>query len=139
MVPMALYKHVENKEDLLDHMIDVVFGEVGFVSNGADWRRDLRKRAIAMREALLPHPWAIGLMESRTRPGPANLRHHDAVLGRLREAGFSIRTALRAYHAIDSYLYGSLLQQNSLPFETPAEFAEVAAQIMASLIAQAPG
>ena len=132
VAPMALYKHVENKEDLLDDMIDVVFAEVGFPLDGTGWRTAMRQRAMAMREALLRHPWAIGLMESRSRPGPANLQHHNAVMGCLREAGFSFMMAIRAYNTMDSYIYGSLLQQRNLPFETPEESADLVAEIMAS-------
>ena len=124
VVPMALYKHVANKEDLLDGMIDLVFSEIE-VPSGTDWKRAMRHRARSMREALLRHSWAIGLMGSRTSPGLASLHHHNAVLGRLRRAGFPLRTALRAYSAMDSYIYGSLLQQQNLPFETPQESGEL--------------
>ena len=123
VVPMALYKHVANKEDLLDGMIDLVFSEIE-VPSGTDWKRAMRHRARSMREALLRHSWAIGLMGSRTSPGLASLHHHNAVLGRLRRAGFPLRTALRAYSAMDSYIYGSLLQQQNAPFKTDEEFAQ---------------
>ena len=126
VVPMALYKHVANKEELLDGMIDLVFSEVEFPSSGTHWKTAMRQRARSMREALLRHRWAIGLMESRTKPGPANLEHHNAVLACLRENGFSFRMALHAYSAMDSYIYGSLLQQQNLPFETPEESVELA-------------
>jgi AcrR family transcriptional regulator len=126
VVPMALYKHVANKEELLDGMIDLVFSEVEFPSSGTHWKTAMRQRARSMREALLRHRWAIGLMESRTMPGPANLEHHNAVLACLRENGFSFRMALHAYSAMDSYIYGSLLQQQNLPFETPEESVELA-------------
>jgi len=125
VVPMALYKHVANKEELLDGMIDLVFSEVEFPSSGTHWKTAMRQRARSMREALLRHRWAIGLMESRTKPGPANLEHHNAVLACLRENGFSFRMALHAYSAMDSYIYGSLLQQQNLPFETPQESGEL--------------
>src|SRR3954463_607124 len=89
---MSLYHHVANKDDLLDGMIDVVFGEV-VLPGGVDWKAALRERAISVRTALSRHRWAIGLMESRTNPGPATLRAHDAVLGCLRTAGFSLELA----------------------------------------------
>jgi AcrR family transcriptional regulator len=132
VVPMALYKHVANKDELLDGMIDVVYSEIEFPSRGTHWKTAMRQRARSMREALLRHSWAIGLMDFRTTPGPANLQHHNAVLERLRGAGFSIRMALHAYGAMNSYIYGSLLQQQSLPFETPEEFAQVAEAAVAS-------
>jgi len=81
VAPMALYRHVANKDDLVDGMVDVVFSEVGLPSGGTDWRTAMRKRAISLRDVLARHRWAIGLMESRRNPGPANLRHHDAVIG----------------------------------------------------------
>src|ERR1700722_7496108 len=74
VVPMALYKHVANKEELLDGMVDLVFGEIDLPSASLDWRLAMRSRAMSTREALQRHSWAIGLMESRS-PGPANLRN----------------------------------------------------------------
>ena len=96
VVPMALYKHVANKEELLDGMVDIVFGEIELPSEDLDWRSAMRRRAISTREALKRHSWAIGMMESR-HPGPANLRNHNAVMGCLREAGFSFEMAIHAY------------------------------------------
>ena len=84
-------------------------------------------RASSAREVLRRHPWAIGLLESRTNPGPATLRHHDTVLGVLRAAGFSVETTAHAYALIDSYVYGFALQEASLPFEGPDTVADIAA------------
>ena len=128
---MSLYNHVANKDDLLDGLVDIVFSEIDLDCDGQDWRTAMRKRAISAREVLARHRWAIGLMESRTHPGPANLRHHDAVLRCLREAGFSLPMAAHAYSALDSYIYGFALQEPSLPFDTPDETAKVAEAIMA--------
>jgi AcrR family transcriptional regulator len=130
---MSLYNHVANKDDLLDGMIDIVFSEIDLPSGGTDWRTAMRQRAISAREVLARHPWAIGLMESRTSPGPATLRHHDSVLGTLRGAGFSIEMAAHAFSALDSYIYGFALQERGLPFETAEETAEVAQMILARL------
>jgi AcrR family transcriptional regulator len=90
---MSLYYHVANEDDLLDGMVDLVYSEIQPAPREADWKAAMCQVAISAREALARHRWAIPLMESRTRPGPANLRHHDAVIGRLREAGFSIKLA----------------------------------------------
>jgi AcrR family transcriptional regulator len=125
VVPMALYKHVANKDELIDGMVDLVFAEVD-IPRGGDWKAAMRQRAISMREALKRHRWAIGMMESRMRPGPANLRHHNAVMACLREAGFSFKTTVHAYSALDSYTYGFALQEKTLPFETPEQSGEVA-------------
>ena len=126
---MSLYNHVRNKIDMLDGMVDLVFGEIDLPANGVDWRTAMRKRAISAREVLLRHPWAIGLMESRATPGPATLRHHDAVLASLRTAGFSVDLAAHAYSILDGYIYGFTLTELTLPFRN-SEVAEVAENIM---------
>ncbi len=118
VVPMALYKHVANKEELLDGMVDIVFSEIELPSEELDWRSAMRCRAISTREALQRHSWAIGMMESR-HPGPANLRNHNAVMGCLRKAGFSFKIAVHAYSVQDAYIYGFALQEKDLAFETP--------------------
>ena len=127
---MSLYNHVANKDDLLDGMIDVVFSEIELPGDG-DWRTAMRRRAISVRHVLSRHRWAIGLMESRTTPGPATLRAHDAVLGCLRGAGFSLELAAHAFSAIDSYVYGFALQERGLPFDTPEQTAELAQEMLA--------
>jgi AcrR family transcriptional regulator len=132
---MSLYNHVANKDDLLDGMVDLVFDEIGLPRCGADWTTVMRQRALAARAVLARHPWAIGLLESRSTPGPATLRHHDAVLGCLREAGFSIALAAHAYSVLDSYIYGFALQQASLPFKTAKEGAAVAERILRRFLA----
>lgn len=123
---MTLYHYVASKDDLLDGMVDVVFSEIDLPAADGGWRTAMRQRAAAVREALVRHPWATGLMELRTKPGPASLRHHEAVLDCLREAGFSIENATHAYWLIDSYIYGFAIQEASLPFGTPEELAEMA-------------
>jgi AcrR family transcriptional regulator len=125
VVPMALYKHVANKEELLDGMVDIVFGEIELPARDLDWRSAMRRRAVSTREALRRHSWAIGMMESR-HPGPANLRNHDAVMGCLREAGFSFRTAIHAYSVQDAYIYGFALQERDMGFETPDSAGDAA-------------
>jgi AcrR family transcriptional regulator len=128
---MSLYNHVANKDDLLDGMVDLVFSEIDLPPSGADWKMTMRRRANSARDVLARHRWAIGLMESRTTPGPATLRHHDTVIGALRAAGFSIAMAAHAFSALDSYTYGFALQEASLPFDTSEETAEVAQTILA--------
>jgi AcrR family transcriptional regulator len=127
---MALYHHFANKDDLVDGMVDLVFGEIELPPSTRDWRTAMRQRAIAVRDALLRHRWAVGLMESRRRPGPANLRHHDAVIGNLRAGGFDIGMAAHAYSVLDSYIYGFALTKMNLPFETSDDVADVAQSIL---------
>jgi AcrR family transcriptional regulator len=120
---MSLYHHVANKEDLLDGMVDLVFGEIELPGLGTDWRIAMRRRAVSARTALARHRWAIALMDSRASPGPATLRHHDRVLGNLRAAGFPIAMAAHAVAVLDSYVYGFALQEASLPVSSSDELA----------------
>ena len=134
---MSLYNHVANKVDLLDGMVDAVFAEIELPVGDDGWRPAVRRRAVSAREVLARHRWAIGLMESRTTPGPATLRQHDLMLGTLRAAGFSIELTAHAYAALDSYVYGFALQESSLPFGTGDETAKLAQSIMAQFAAGA--
>jgi AcrR family transcriptional regulator len=135
---MSLYNHVANKDDILDGIVDLVFGEIPLPSDRNDWKMAMRKRALAMREALLRHPWATSLMHSRINPGPANLRHHDSVLESLREAGFSLVMTAHAVSVIDGYVYGFALQQMNLPLRSPEQVAEVGESILAQLAGEYP-
>jgi AcrR family transcriptional regulator len=128
---MSLYNHVANKDDLLDGMTDAVFAEIDLPASGNDWRTAMRERAISVRTVLARHPWATPLMQSRTTPGPATMRHHDTVIGTLRAAGFSVELTAHAFSALDSYIYGFALQQRSLPFQTGEEAAGIAETILA--------
>jgi AcrR family transcriptional regulator len=128
--PMSLYHHVANKDEILDGMVDVVFREIDLPSPDPDWKTAMRERAASARAALRRHPWAVGRMESRLNPGPATLRHHDAVIGCLRGAGFTVALAAHAFSAIDSYLYGFAVQELNLPFHTPDETAAMAASFL---------
>jgi hypothetical protein len=124
---MALYRHVANKDDLLDDMVDVVFAEMYPPAIGGRWTHELRERGLSARSALQRHPWAVGLMETRMHPGPASATHHNATMGCLREAGFGFREAVHAYNLLDAYIYGFALQESTIPFETPEESGDMAA------------
>ncbi|WP_020670054.1 TetR/AcrR family transcriptional regulator [Amycolatopsis nigrescens] len=139
---MSLYSHVSGREAILDGMVDAVFGEIDLPTStesvqAPDWKEAMRERAASSRAALRRHPWAVGLLDSRSQPGPATLRHHDAVLGVLRAGGFSVAMAAHAFSVIDSYLYGFVLQELSLPFTGPAELDEIADDILRDLPADA--
>ena len=130
---MSLYHHVANKDDILDAMVDFVFGQIELPSLTAPWRPAMRDRAFSARSVLLAHPWAIGLMDSRATPGQATLRHHDAVLGCLRAAGFEITLAAHAISLLDSYVHGFVLQEISLPFDASAPLDEEATEMLAQM------
>jgi AcrR family transcriptional regulator len=127
---MSLYYYVPNKVELIDGMIDIVFGEIEPPSLDVDWKTAMRRRAVSTRDALNRHRWAVGQMEGRSTHGPANLRLHNDVLGCLRAAGFSLEMTVHAYSVQDAYIYGFALQETDMTPETPEDFAAVAEQQM---------
>ena len=133
--PMSLYHHVPNKEAIIDGVIDVVFSEIELPPTDLDWRSALRTRAHSARAVLRRHPWATPFMESRTHPGPATLRHHDAVIGTLRRGGFPIALAAHAYSLLDSYIYGFALEEAALPF-SPQDVGEAVEGFLAQFPAE---
>ena len=135
---MSLYHHVANKEALLDGMVDLVFAEIHVPRVGEDWQDEMRLRSHSGREVLTRHRWAVGLMDSRRNPGFATLRHHDAVIGCLRAAGFSVALAAHAFALLDSQLFGFMVQALSLPFEGGGEdLHELAGSILSEVPADA--
>ena len=128
---MSVYHHVKNKEDLLDGMVDLVLSEIKRPVVGEDWRTVLRNRAESTRTVLTRHPWAISLVDSRTTPGSATLRHHDTAIGSLRAAGFSIAMTAHAMSLIDSYVHGFVLQEVSLPLDDSGDIGAATERILA--------
>jgi len=131
---MSLYKHVADKEAILDGIADLVMDEVEVPSPDLDWRTSVRRSAISAHEALRRHPWAGLVLESRLNPGPARLRYLDAVVGVLRGAGFDTATVARAFMALDSHTYGFTMQELALPFDAagaPGVAAELAVRVFA--------
>jgi AcrR family transcriptional regulator len=106
VVPMALYKHVANKEQLLDGMVDVIVSEIDSPVPGAGWRNAVRQRILSARRALLRHPWASRVIESRTSPTPMVLEYMDSVIGMFRSGGFSVDLTHHVMHALGSRMWG---------------------------------
>ncbi|MGB3329024.1 MAG: TetR/AcrR family transcriptional regulator C-terminal domain-containing protein [Thermomicrobiales bacterium] len=117
---MALYYHVANKDDLLDGMIDMVFGEIVVPQPGGDWVEAMRQHASSARAVLLRHPWAVSLMDSRTALGPATLRHHEELIGLHRAAGLSMAFSAHIYALLDAFVYGFVIQEVALPLQGDA-------------------
>jgi len=133
---MSLYTYVSGKDALLDGMVDAVFAEIELPGPRTRWRNAVRRRTVSAREVLRRHPWATPLMNSRSTPGVHTLHHLDAVLGYFRRGGFTVAQTAHAISAVDAYLYGFALTDISLPFDTPDETAELAAQILAGIPAE---
>jgi len=130
---MSLYHHVANKDEVLDAMVDVVFTEVALPAVGGPWQSEIRGRCASLREVLLRHPWAVGRLDSRRSPGMATLQHHDAVIGCLRAGGFTVRGSAHAFATLDSFVFGFVLQELSLPMEPGEDTSKLAAEILASV------
>lgn len=112
---MSLYKHVANKDAVLDGLVELILREMEIPPAGTPWREAMRRRAWSVRHTILRHPWASALMESRLAPGEARLSYADRVLSILKSAGFSTQAQYRAFQLLDSYVYGYVLQEVNWP------------------------
>lgn len=130
---MALYHHVPHKAAILDAVVDAVFAEIELPVPGQAWRAALEARCWSAREVITRHGWVLTLLESRSHVGPARLRHHDAVLGVLLEAGFPAVSAVQAVSTIDSYVYGFVLQEQQQRIDGPQDTEQAASELLAAL------
>jgi AcrR family transcriptional regulator len=103
---MSLYNHVRNKDDVLDGVVDVVVGEIQIPPETSDWKASLRQTVLSARAALLRHPWAPRVIESRKNPSPATFQYFESVIGILRKGGFSVDLTHHALHALGSRVLG---------------------------------
>lgn len=131
--PMTIYYYVPTKEAIVDGMVDLVFSEIALPPTDTDWKTAMRQRSTSARSVLAAHPWATPLMESRRTPGPATLRHHDAVIGCLRAGGLSIEMTAHAYALIDAFVYGFALQEASLPATAGDDMTDLAQSISGAM------
>ena len=135
VVPMALYKHVSSKDELLDGMVDVVVGEIDPPAEGSDWKAVIRRRVLSARGVLLRHPWASLVIESRTTATPAVLAYMDSMIGIFRAGGFSIDLTHHAMHAMGSRLLGFTQEL----FEESADVTpETGAEMLRAMVGRYP-
>jgi AcrR family transcriptional regulator len=126
---MSLYKHVANRDEVLDGLLDLVIAEIEMPPAGTPWRVGMRTRAASARRVFLRHRWAAALFEARVLiPRPVRLRYSNAVLGLLLNDGFTASTAYRAFLLIDSYLYDFIMQEVNWNCE-PSEMPQLADQM----------
>jgi AcrR family transcriptional regulator len=129
---MSLYRHVASRDDILDGLVDLVIGEIEIPAKGANWKTAMRQRARSARDVLSRHLWAVALFESQRRMSPETLRYADAIIGSLRDAGFSTANAYRAFFTLDSFIYGFIVQVSSWGVkaeEVPEETARLRPQV----------
>jgi AcrR family transcriptional regulator len=130
VVPMAPYKHVASKDELLDGMVDIVVGEIEPPAGGAGWKSAIRQRILSARRSLQRHPWAPAVIESRTSPSPAMLAYIDSMIGMFLAGGFSADLTHHALHAMGSRLYGfSQDVFNDSPDVDPETMAKLAREM----------
>ncbi|PZG00847.1 TetR/AcrR family transcriptional regulator [Micromonospora deserti] len=135
VVPMALYKHVANKEQLLDGMVDVIAGEIDPPAHDIEWKSAVRQRILSARRVLLRHPWASRVIESRTSPTPAVLDYMNSIVGMFRTGGFSVDLTHHAMHALGSRIWG--FSQELFP-ASPSPDPEMQAAMLHQLAARYP-
>ncbi len=131
VVPMALYKHVANKEELLDGMVDVIVGEIAPAVPGPDWKNAVRLRVLSARNSLLRHPWARPVLETRTNPTPAVLGYMDSFIGMFLAGGFSVDLTHHVMHALGSRMWG--FTQELFDDQRQASQAAVAPDVQAAM------
>jgi AcrR family transcriptional regulator len=135
VVPMALYKHVANKEQLLDGMVDVIVGEIDPPVEGTDWKSAVRQRILSARRALLRHPWASRVIESRANPTPVVFDYVNSLIGMFRAGGFSVDLTHHVMHALGSRMWGFTQEV----FPTPANpDPELVAAVLTEMAARYP-
>lgn len=106
VVPMALYKHVTDKSDLLSGMLDLIVGGYAAPAPGTAWRDAVRARVLSARQALLAHPWLRQAIEAATRRTPIIMGHMDAVAGEFIDGGLSVDLTHHAMHALGHRIWG---------------------------------
>jgi AcrR family transcriptional regulator len=135
VVPMALYKHVANKEQLLDGMVDVIVGEIDPPIAGPDWKAAIRQRILSARQVLLRHPWASRVIETRAAPTPVVLEYMDSIVGMFRAGGFSVDLTHHVMHALGSRMWG--FTQEVFP-ASPGAAAEMPPAVLREFVARYP-
>lgn len=130
---MSLYHHFKNKDEILNALVDHVFSLVEWPQDQTNWRTSLRDRCVSMRTVLNKNQWAVGLLESRRNPGLETLKHHDRMLGLFRQSGFSHALTAHSYVLLDSYIYGFVLQEHSLPVSNADDIPDVAESIFSTI------
>ena len=130
VVPMALYKHVANKDELLDGMVDVIVGEIDPPREGADWKDAIRRRVLSARSSLLRHRWASQVIESRPHATPVVLDYMDSLIGMFRAGGFSADLTHHVMHALGTRMWGFTQEvfPTPAPPDDPVERAAIFAQ-----------
>jgi AcrR family transcriptional regulator len=128
---MSLYRHVANKQDLLDGMLDLVLAEWQLPAAQTDWKQAIQTSAISVHDGLRRHRWAAGLLMTGGHIRPARLHYMDRLLGTLRDAGFDAGATYSVYHLLDGYIFGFSLWE--IAYTTIPVDSETASNLMRSI------
>lgn len=131
VVPMALYKHVADKEELLDGMVDAAVAEIAPPPAALGWREYVRASVLGGRVVQLRHPWLRRAMETRRSRTLSVLAHTNRVIHAFRAGGFSDALTHHAMHALGSRLWGftqDLYEEAAAPAPDPGQLEQLAAR-----------
>jgi AcrR family transcriptional regulator len=128
---MSLYRHVANKKDLFDGMLDLVLAEWQPPDGEGDWSEAVRTSARSVHDALRRHGWAARLLMTGDHIRPARLQYMDKLLGRLRDAGFDSDATHSVYHLLDGYIFGFSLWE--IAYTTVPLDAEAVTRLMEAI------
>ncbi|HEY1079362.1 MAG TPA: TetR/AcrR family transcriptional regulator C-terminal domain-containing protein, partial [Bdellovibrio sp.] len=98
--------HVENKDDLIDGIIEEIINQIALPDKETPWREALLERAISEYQILSAHSWIIHLLESRSGTGQIRLHQQNHMIGILRRSGFPINLAFQTMIVLTGYVYG---------------------------------
>lgn len=132
VVPMALYKHVANKEELLDGLVGIVIGEIDPPETDVAWREAVRRRVLSARGVLLRHPWARRVLETRVNQTPEVLGYMESFIGMLLAGGLSVDLTHHLMHALGSRMWGFTQEL----FDDPSDAQPAPPEQQAAMMAQ---
>ena len=136
VTPMALYKHVANRDELIDHMVDRLAARITATSAESGWKRALRQRILSARALMNQHPWARRALETRTAAGAAVLAHMDTLMAIMFDGGLSADLVHHAMHALSTRMWG--FTRDVLPTPALPEDPDQRAAAMADFAQQYP-
>jgi len=126
---MSLYRHIANKDDLLDGMLDLVLAEWD-LPDGDDAVEAIRTTARSVHQGLRRHPWAARLLMTGAHIRPRRLAYGEFLLGRLRDAGLDADRRYHVYHLLDGFIFGFSLWEIAYTSMGDPDFADRVAEFM---------
>lgn len=133
---MALYKHVANREELIDGMLDRLVASIAVPAESLPWQEALRARIGSARAVMGAHPWAQAAIETRTTASPTVLAYMDSLMAIMFDGGLSADLVHHAMHALSTRMWG--LTRDVLPTPAVPEEPELRARALSAFAAAYP-